>query len=486
MKKRIICFILIFIYCFSFITVHSEELQSNSSEQLKISICVNNNTALINDSLTEISAPLIVFEEIYVNLYDFALPLGLVPLWFTDDNSGYLSINQPTSGITKNFTFIQTYDELFTSNKLFTKDGITYVSINDLADFAENEPVFNNGIVTLGYETEEVNHLYPQINLSTADSYIYYTYPKPAQYIVNPYIQYSYDNMCKDAKKLSELYPEIVKLSSIGQSVEGRNLLLIEFGRGNKKIFICGAHHAREYITTTYLMYCIDRYSYAYRHNQMWDKYNVREILDEITFCIVPMVNPDGVNIVQNGFEASKNYSALCNMPILDYPKNGYRAWKANANGVDVNWNYDKDWSISKNKSQRPASMGFNGLSPCTEPETRAVSEYVDSIPFNAFLSFHSQGQLIYYADDTTTPTNLDKLLKADTGFSFHYEKATGTGGSFFDYVYRKYGKVTITVELCPYVGAYPYPDTDFDRVLSPAKNIMLIVGSKFLQTKVF
>lgn len=76
MKKRIICFILIFIYCFSFITVHSEELEINSSEQLKISICVNNNTALINGSVTEISAPLIVFDKVYVNLYDFALPLG--------------------------------------------------------------------------------------------------------------------------------------------------------------------------------------------------------------------------------------------------------------------------------------------------------------------------------------------------------------------------------------------------------------------------
>lgn len=478
MKKRIFCFILLIIFSISWVNISAEDL---TSEEFTAAICVNYDTAVINGNTATIQKPLIVFEEVYVNLYDFALPLGLLPNWIAEGAYGYLSVTQPHSAKSADFTFIRTYDELPSSGKLFSKDGVTYIAIKDLSQFTNTAPVYENGIITFGCTAEDVLPLFPQPDLSASDNYIYTTYPKVAEYVVNPYVPYSHSTMMEDATKLVKLYPELITLSSIGSSVEGRDLLLIQFGKGDKKIFICGAHHAREYISTAYIMYAIDRYSYAYRNNLPWGQFNLKEILDNVTFCIVPMVNPDGVNIVQNGFAASPNYENLVKMPILDAPKNGHRAWKANANGVDVNWNYDKDWFESSNRSKVPASMGFNGTTPNTEPETQAVSAYVDSIPFQAFLSFHTQGQLIYFADDITNPTNLHNDLKADTGFSIQYENAEGKGGSFFDYVYRKYGKVTITVELCPYIGPRPYPDSDFDTVWNSAKNVILIVANKII-----
>ena len=65
--------------------------------------------------------------------------------------------------------------------------------------------------------------------------------------IVNPYVPYTYDQMKDESLKLAELYPEIITLDSIGYSVEGRELTLIKLGKGNKKIILCGSHHAREY-----------------------------------------------------------------------------------------------------------------------------------------------------------------------------------------------------------------------------------------------
>ena len=75
----------------------------------------------------------------------------------------------------------------------------------------------------------------------------------------------------------------------------------------------------------------------------------------------------------------------------------------------------------------------------------------------------------------------MDKALKNDTGYTVGYENDKGIGGSFFDYVYRKFHKATITVELCPYVGNYPYPDSDFDTVWATSKNILLLIGDKMI-----
>lgn len=248
---------------------------------------------------------------------------------------------------------------------------------------------------------------------------------------------------------------------------------------------MCGTHHAREYISTTYLMYAIDRFAYMYKTGMNETEYDIRTILDNVTFCIVPMVNPDGVNLVQNGINAVQNPEKVAAMKITEGKENGYRAWKANINGVDPNWNYDKDWYKSREKASSPASTGYNGTEPATEPETRAVSAYVDSQPFEAYLSMHTQGKLLYWAEDVTNPTNLGAIIQKDTGFSLIREdtpkKLSGVGGSFFDYVFRKYGKATMTVELCNYIGPKPYPDANFDKVWAPAKNVLLIFGQTIM-----
>ena len=97
----------------------------------------------------------------------------------------------------------------------------------------------------------------------------------------------------------------------------------------------------------------------------------------------------------------------------------------------------------------------------------------------------HTQGQLLYWAEDVTNPTDLGNIVKKDTGFTLVREdtpaKLNGVGGSFFDYVFRKYGKATMTVELCNYIGPKPYPDESFDKVWAPAKNVLLIFGQTIM-----
>jgi len=449
----------------------SEKKESNFS----LVMAINEPVALKDGKEVSIAKPLNVFGKTYVDIYSASSLLGLDADW-VNDGHGYLSV----SG--KKFKGISTWEDLSKkTGRCFTKDSVTYASLRELVELTNYNIKYKDGIITVGESAHaDLKSLFGSINTSDCDYYVYTKYPNPAGYVVNPYCEYSYEYMINDAKRLKKMYPELIKTSSIGKSVENRDLLLIEFGRGPLKIFVCGTHHAREYISTTYLMYAIDRYSYAYRNNTAWGSYSPRDLLDKVTFCIVPMVNPDGVNLVQNGVYATTNPNELINMGIYEGADYGYSAWKANIRGVDVNWNYNKDWYLDRNKNDR-GSTGFNGYAPNTEPETAAVSAYVDSHEFEAYLSFHTQGQIFYWADSTVKPTGLHHAIERDTGFTPYRSGDDVVGGSFFDYVYRKYNKPTITVELCPYVGNYPYPDANFDIVWSPARNILLVTANELL-----
>lgn len=467
------------------VSADTTDISANTSLQaesvVSVTIALNSETVISNGAEGKITPPLMVFGRTYADLYALSPYLGISPEW-VQDTVGFFRAGKDGKAI--DFTLISKWDDLINEkHRFFVKDSKVFVSLRELCDFAGYGITYTEGIITIGNSVNSYTDKFGTVNTSPCDDYIYTTYPRPAQYVVNPYREYGYTDMTEDAKKLKEMYPDLIKLSSVGKSVEGRELMLIEFGRGENRIFVCGAHHAREYITTTYLMYAIDRYALCYRGNAMWGQHNVREILDNVTFCIVPMVNPDGVNLVQNGLYATANVGEVSALPIYEGRKYGHKAWKANIRGVDLNWNYNKDWTYDKSKNGR-GSSGFNGDYPHSEPETIAIADYVDANPFDAYFSFHTQGEIFYWADYAENPTNLRDLIEKDTGFKPYKDEGIGVGGSFFDYVYRKYRKPTVTIELCPYIGNFPYPDSDFDTVWNPAKNILLIAGGEITHHK--
>lgn len=479
MKKRIAIFLLfVFLISFSVSVYANETLVEN--KDISIVMAINKESVFVNGEKSSVTPPIMVFDKTYVDLYAVSPYLDVGVAWI-EAYIGFFKVTANNTAV--DFTLISKWEDLTKDKyKFFVKDSKIFVSLRELTEISGHSIAYNDGIITIGNKSDFDKALFGDIYTYDFNDYIYKTYPVYAEYVVYPYQAYSYETMISDITKLKRIYPELIKTSSIGKSVEGRDLILIEFGRGENKIFVCGTHHAREYISTTCLMYTIDRYAYAYRNGSMWwGEYDTKNILDNITFCIVPMVNPDGVNLVLNGLYATKNPEWISSMGIYEGSKYGYSAWKANMNGVDLNWNYNKDWSVDKNKNGR-GSVGFNGEHPYSEPETIAVSDYVDNNSFDAFLSFHTQGEIFYYADSKENPTNIDKLIKKDTGFKKYADDGTGVGGSFFDYVYRKFNKPTITIELCPYIGNYPYPDKDFDTVWNPVKNILFIVASEIIK----
>ncbi|MDR1204982.1 MAG: hypothetical protein LBL26_05820 [Peptococcaceae bacterium] len=303
--------------------------------------------------------------------------------------------------------------------------------------------------------------------------------------VVYPYAAYGYERMIRDAARLEAAYPELIRLSRAGVSAEGRDLLLAELGKGPGKLFVCGAMHAREYITSTYLMFMLERYARAYETDGFFGKFDIRAILGRFTFVVLPMVNPDGVRLAQKGIASVRDPVRISGMPVVEGAEYGYRAWKSNIRGVDLNRNFSVNWG-GPVLSRGGASAWYGGEYPFSEPETQAVLRVIRANEFQAYISFHAQGEGLYWSKNTSRALRLAERVGRETGFELLSENEDvedagtekGDGGSFLEYVEAKGRSPFLTVELCPYVGPYPYPDADFDRVWEPAGSICLAAAA--------
>ena len=281
--------------------------------------------------------------------------------------------------------------------------------------------------------------------------------------IVDPWRMYTYEQLTADLAALAARYPALVTVGSIGQSVEGREIPLLTVGTGERDVILCAAMHAREFETTSYLMYTLEQYCRAYTADAWYAGLSYRALMDGVRFVVVPMLNPDGVVIAQKGTEYALANEKLAAMPITDGWPGNYYCWKANANGVDLNrnWLYYFD---NQKKSTVPSSADYAGPEPMSEPETRAMYALLTSRPYYCFCSFHSAGNCVYWIDNSNSQALRDKLYPTASriaGFCGYLlmmdEDITRGGGYMINQARAATEKPCITVELGSYQGYYPY-----------------------------
>lgn len=135
---------------------------------------------------------------------------------------------------------------------------------------------------------------------------------------------------------LKNIYP-FVNIDNIGQSVLGKDIPVVKIGTGPNKVFYSGAFHANEFITSVLLTRFISSYCFCYKNNLNIAGYSARMLFNNSTIYIVPMINPDGVDLVTGYINPAssiflKAQNIANNFPDIPFP-NG---WKANINGVDL------------------------------------------------------------------------------------------------------------------------------------------------------
>ena len=216
---------------------------------------------------------------------------------------------------------------------------------------------------------------------------------------------YSYTDMEKDINTLCNTYPDIVSCNSIAETIDGRNVYDIVIGKtsASKQIMIQGSIHAREYITTQLVMKQLVTFLSALSSNEVvYQGKTANELLSDYAIHVIPMVNPDGVSISQNGLAGIQNESTLETVKnIATYDGKSINdseyltQWKSNAQGVDLNRNFDADWERYEGPSH-PSSDHYKGTSVGCTPESSALIRLTEQYPFVRTISYHSQGQVIY------------------------------------------------------------------------------------------
>lgn len=255
----------------------------------------------------------------------------------------------------------------------------------------------------------------------------------------------SFDSLISTISLLKSTYPDILGVHTAGYSENGRELMMLTLGTGEKKALLVGAIHAREHITTKYLLKVTEDYCHAfYSQSGYYGAYNIKALLSEYTLYIIPCTNPDGLEII-SGRQSVKNGVRVSKLS----------EYKSNANGVDLNRNFPLAWDYINNNVHSPADYYFKGYESGSEAETKALMTLCRNNNFDFLISFHIKGNCIFWGDNHNTQNNaLYKAFATDiaTPCSLYLpdptKKAKDYGGGFENWFRHTFGKPGICIEL--------------------------------------
>ncbi len=266
-------------------------------------------------------------------------------------------------------------------------------------------------------------------------------------------------------------------LATCGKSVMGKELFSFTIGEGKRKIIYVGGTHGLEWITSLVLLKFTERLMTASEINGEICGYSVNDILKNIRLVIIPVLNPDGIDIAIRGTAACGGLKEQ----IYDISKFNFKNWSANANGVDLNHNFNADWYALRNFEETkgvtsPSPRRFGGFYPESEPETKAITTFLRKVPFDRLYSFHSQGEEIFYDYKNCAPEKsiyIAKALSGVTGYTLVKNEGHYSSGGLKDWFIEEFKKPAFTIELG--LGKNPLPLSEFENIYKKTEPLLLL-----------
>lgn len=301
--------------------------------------------------------------------------------------------------------------------------------------------------------------------------------PRPiTKDIVQTNVEYGYSDLVTDIVALKQKY-SFINYEEIGKSVMGKSIYAIRLGKGSKEIFYSADWHANEYLTAPLLMRFIEDYAKAYERKTTLNGYDVNYLYNNMSIWIVPMVNPDGVELVINGITPDNPYY----QSVLSINKGSkdFRGWSANIRGVDLNHQWPADWEEENARSpQVPSPNKYGGTKPLTEPEVVAIYQFTKNHNFRMVLAFHSQGRIIYWGFNDLEPPesrNIANRFSVLTGYI--PEKGAYSAAGYKDWFIQEYRRPGFTIEVG--FGMNPLPVNQFPTIYR--NNLSLLLETPLL-----
>ncbi|NSL50434.1 M14 family metallopeptidase [Calidifontibacillus erzurumensis] len=282
---------------------------------------------------------------------------------------------------------------------------------------------------------------------------------------------YDYNLMMDHLTRLKSIYP-FVRIPSIGNSVLGKAIPEVNIGMGGKKVHFNGSFHANEWITTPVIMTFLNDYLLALTNQTPIRGLNMYPFYEQVALSIVPMVNPDGVDLVLNG---PPNVEPWRNRVVaINKGSRNFSGWKANIRGVDLNNQFPARWEIeAARKVKEPSPRDYPGERPLSEPEAIAMAQLTRRKDFNRVLAFHTQGKVIYWGFENLEPKESETLANEFARVS-GYEpiRTVDSYAGYKDWFIQEWRRPGFTIELGR--GVNPLPVAQFDEIYQEALGIFL------------
>ncbi|MCM3783148.1 M14 family metallocarboxypeptidase [Neobacillus mesonae] len=284
--------------------------------------------------------------------------------------------------------------------------------------------------------------------------------------------RYGYEELLRDLEAISSRQSGIAELGSIGKSVLGKEIPFIQIGRGAVQLHVNAGMHANEWLNVPCLMQFVNSYLSALEEQKDWHNCLTNRWHDYITLWVVPMLNPDGVNLVLNGAEM---HPLSCELLKMNQGNSDFSGWKANIRGIDLNDQFPAHfYEEAKRRSvKEPGPRDYGGDCPLTEPESRALAEWTMDKHFDATIALHSQGEEIYWNYRGYEPEISEtwaEQLALSTGYN--PVKLMESDAGYKDWFIQKFGRPGFTIETG--LGVNPLPISQYSKIKDEIERLLV------------
>lgn len=264
-----------------------------------------------------------------------------------------------------------------------------------------------------------------------------------------------------------------VRTQEIGQSVLKKPIVELQIGEGETYVHMNASFHANEWITSAVVMAFVREYVEALQNKQHLCGYDVQQLYKRTTLSVVPMVNPDGVDLVLHGKKAAQHYED--EVVRINGGSEDFSQWKANIRGVDLNNQFPAKWEVEKERKipKAPAPRDFPGFSPLTEPEAQAIATLTKERDFFKVLAFHTQGKEIYWGYERCEPPEAEEEVNEFAKWSGYVPvRYIDSHAGYRDWFIFNWKRCGYTIELGE--GVNPLPFSQFQSIYNDSIGIFV------------
>lgn len=297
--------------------------------------------------------------------------------------------------------------------------------------------------------------------------------------LINDAVPFDHEQLTISLFKLSERYP-FLKVGSIGCSIFGRTIPLLTLGSGKRELLYVGAHHGMEWITSLVLVRFVNDFCEQVRQKCSVYHISLLQLLETHTVYVIPMLNPDGIQYQIHGVEKDNPFYER--LLVMNGESTDFSHWQANARGVDLNHNYDAGFSEYKRLEAehgipQGAPTRYSGTAPESEPEVAQLCNFIRFRNLRAILTFHTQGEEIFYRSGATLPKGsavLAQRMAMLSGYRLGEAEGLASYGGLTDWCIRKLDLPSFTIECGK--GTNPLPLRDAFPIYARLREVLFSI----------